>query len=57
MTLMQGLNVPGGEKMEADGADIGSNMEETEPTGGEITVTTINTHYVKGPITVTSFQQ
>lgn len=54
---MQGLKLPRAEKMEAEDAGLGTNSEETgEPTGGEMTVATINTDYLKGPITVTSFR-
>ncbi|KAK8396967.1 hypothetical protein O3P69_005157 [Scylla paramamosain] len=43
--------------MEAEEEQIGRNVEETEAGGGgEITLATINTNYLKGPITVTSFK-
>ncbi|MPC19507.1 putative low-specificity L-threonine aldolase 2 [Portunus trituberculatus] len=43
--------------MEVTEEQIGRNVEETEAEdGGEITLATINTNYLKGPITVTSFK-
>lgn len=43
--------------MEAEEEQIERNADETEAEGGgEITLATINTNYLKGPITVTSFK-